>query len=168
MDKPRIQITYHPGRGREPLHAMDWVEEDTARCFDALPKNREIDPRDMARAMMQQDERRRLSVWLGQAVAARLLNLIESHDTKNGYPGEGKHHPAAYSFASLGHAFARLVMADGSFDRVLSCYPQGTAILEELRKYLQRERFMEEPGHFTHAIEEADYLLEVLKALNTR
>ncbi len=115
--------------GQDPLHVALTLERDQAKVLARLPRDREIDPREAARAMEQDEQRRGLTKQIGNHLAARLLDLVRSRDTQNGYEPEpmdpkAKREPA--NFTDLGSALAWLILADEDLEDVLlQCGPRN-------------------------------------------
>jgi hypothetical protein len=71
------------------FYAAIRLDRDTwSRSFAALPRNREIDPREQLTALEMKRLREHLARDIGRQLAAKLLEIIEKKDPQFGYSAE--------------------------------------------------------------------------------
>jgi hypothetical protein len=92
----RVTVTPPMNRAREGENPREYAftidEHLWQEAFGALPRNREIDPREYRRAIDQQRRREHLAYMVSRALASKiaeqLLQWVTDGDTINGYTPE--------------------------------------------------------------------------------
>jgi hypothetical protein len=90
MGMMELELTARFPRSSLMLRAAVKVTEQEARPFQQLPRDRELSflPDEASRARVQKAERERLANFLAMQLVEKLLQLVESQDTVNGYAPE--------------------------------------------------------------------------------